>query len=453
MLHGQFASCLQNLRPGDYRSRVRHLLAAGEIEHAAAIAACALLQDTRNGVVSLDETTLRVLVTDNGLMDVLDCLCQAHDRIQAYDFPGAISLLSFIDPVAPSRLQAEAAYIRAIAWIKEYRYDARDNAIKDLQAWIPKITDEGEIAVRMLSTQLVALVHQRHEDDARDVEREIVHSLSLRAAFDPDALDALSVLDRKADLLYPAEQSYPRLTRSKNHFMPQHDGQPRNFYQYCASSLNLAANRIVCGEYEEALTYLREITSFLNTSPDHRFTRFEVLTNNLIVAEFLGGIYDAATAAACFERLVDGKQDTMDFCLIQSNYGASAAMAGDLPRAKAILQPLVGRLKADAEADDLHVYLAGTNLASVLYLNGECSTALELSRELENIVDIAMPPHRPYFRKRHDTLHEAMESGIHFTVADWNHLPMQATLSGPGPSWKHYGRGFLFTDLQIFTES
>jgi len=452
-LHGQFASCLQRLRPGDYRSRVRHLLAAGEIEHAAEVAACALLQDTRNGVVSLDETTLRALVTDNGLMDVLDCLCRAQERIQAYDFHGAISLLSCIDPVAPSRLQAEAAYIRAIAWIKEYRYGARDKAIKDLQAWIPKIADEGELAVRMLSTQLVALVHQRREDDARHVEREIVESLSLRAAFDPDALDALRVLDRKADLLYPAEQSYPRLARSKSHFMPQDGGQPRNFYQYCASSLNLAANRIVCGEYDSALTNLRELTSFLNASPDHRFTRFEVLTNNLIVAELLAGLYDAATATTCFERLANGKRDTMDFCLIQSNYGACAAMAGDSARARSILQPLVERLKADTEADDLHVYLAGTNLASTLYLGGECASALKLSCELANIVDTAMPPHRSYFRKRHDILQEAMESGKQFSVADWHDLPRQATLSGPGPSWKHYGCGFLFTDLQIFTES
>ena len=451
--HGQFASCLQRLRPGDYRSRVQHLLAAGEAEHAAAVAACALLQDTRNGVVSLDETTLRALVTENGLMEMLDCLCRAQDRIQAYDFHGAISLLSCIDPITPSSLQAEAAYIRAIAWIKEYRYGARDNAIKDLQSWIPKIEDEGELAIRMLSTQLVALVHQRHEDDARRVEREIVESLSLRAAFDPDALNALRVLDRKADLLYPAEQSYPRLVRSKNHFMPENGGQPRNFYQYCASSLNLAANRIVCGEYNAALTNLRELTSLLNASPDHRFTRFEVLTNNLIIAEFLAGLYDAVTATTCFERLMDEKRDTMDFCLIQSNYGACAAMAGDLARARTILQSLVERLKADPESDDLHVYLAGTNLASTLYLSGESASALELSRELANIVDTAMPPHRSYFRKRHDILQAAMESGKQFSIADWHSLPRQATLSGPGPSWKHYGCGFLFTDLQIFTES
>jgi hypothetical protein len=150
---------------------------------------------------------------------------------------------------------------------------------------------------------------------------------------------------------------------------------------------------------------------------------------------------------------VDKRYDTMDFFLIQSNYGACVAMAEDLPRARAILEPLFQRLKTNMEVDDLHLYLAGTNLASVLYLAGESTRALEISRELAGIVDTAMPPHRAYFQDRHRILEQAMESGQQFTVADWSDLPKQMNTSGAGPSWKHYGQGFLLTDLQIFTES
>ncbi|MDD2719751.1 MAG: AAA family ATPase [Gallionella sp.] len=452
-LHRQFSLCLKKLRPGDYRSRMRHLTAAGDKEAAAVLAVCGLLQDRRNGSASLDAGTLCELAAEGGLTAVLNLLCEAQDRVMVYDFKGALGLLNRMDPRTPLHLQAEGGYIKAMCLIKAYQYDTREEASKILQKWLGKLPDEGDLVVRMLSTQLVALTHQRREEEALAVESDIVQMLSRRVSFDSDAADALMVLDRKADLLYPADQSHARLLRARNHFMPPQGGQPRNFYQYCASTLNLAANRIVCGEYGDALSYLRELASYLELNPDHRFTRFEVLTNNLIVSEFLGGVSDAATAARHFEQLTAKKIDTMDFALVLSNYGACAAMAEDFPLATNVLGSLVKKLRSEPEVDDLHMYLAGTNLASVLYLQGNHAEATALSHDLSSILDTAMPPHRVYLRDRHRILHEAMESGRTFTMTEWGELPKQAAHSGAGPCWRHYGRGFLFTDLQIFTES
>ncbi|MDP1869986.1 MAG: ATP-binding protein, partial [Gallionella sp.] len=452
-LHRQFSLCLKKLRPGDYRSRMRHLTAAGDKEAAAVLAVCGLLQDRRNGSASLDAGTLCELAAEVGLTGVLNLLCEAQDRVMTYDFKGALGLLNRMDPRTPLHLQAEGGYIKAMCLIKAYQYDTREEASNILQKWLGKLPDEGDLVVRMQSTQLVALTHQRREEEALAVESDIVQMLSRRVSFDADAADALMVLDRKADLLYPADQSHARLLRARNHFMPPQGGQPRNFYQYCASTLNLAANRIVCGEYSDALSYLRELASYLELNPDHRFTRFEVLTNNLIVSEFLGGVSDAATAARHFEQLTAKKIDTMDFALVLSNYGACAAMAEDFPLATKVLGPLVKKLRSEPEVDDLHMYLAGTNLASVMYLQGNHAEATALSHDLSCILDTAMPPHRAYFRDRHRILHEAMESGRTFTMTEWCELPKQAAHSGAGPCWRHYGRGFLFTDLQIFTES
>jgi hypothetical protein len=219
-LHRQFSACLKKLRPGDYRSRMRHLLAANEKDEAAVLAVCCILQDKRNGAESQDNDVLRDLVTEGGLAGILDLLCEAQDRVTAYDLKGAQDLLAHVDPLTPLHLQAEAAYIRAMCLIKAYQYDAREDAIKTLRKWIIKMSDEGDLTVRLLSTQLVALVHQRREEEALAVESDIVESLSRRVGFDPDALDSLMVLDRKADLLYPADLSHARLLRSRNHFMP-----------------------------------------------------------------------------------------------------------------------------------------------------------------------------------------------------------------------------------------
>nr|WP_297383272.1 ATP-binding protein [uncultured Roseateles sp.] len=452
-LHRQFSSCLRKLRPGDYRSRMRHLLAGGDRGGAAMLAVCGLLQDHRNGVPPVDEASLRDLAASAGLGSILDLLINAQDRIRGQDLTGAIGLLSSLDPTAPMQLQAEAAYLRALCLIKAYQYDAREESIKLLRRWINKLPDEGESRVRMLSTLLVALTHQRREDEARAIEDEIVELLSTRMAYDTDALDALRVLDRKADLLYSADQSHRRLLRSRDHFMPPADGQPRNFYQYCASTLNLAANRLVCGEYLDSLGYLRELIAFLERNPGHRFTRFEVLSNNLIVSELLQGVCDAAMARQHFEQLLDKPIAEMDAALIRSNFGACVALTSDLAAAQAILEPLYAKLQSTPEADDLHTYLAGTNLASVLYLAGDQARAIELTKTLSQISETAMPPHKVFFRDRHAILLAAMESGETYSPAEWHALPATVSPSGVGPSWRHYGRGFVFTDLQIFTES
>lgn len=452
-LHRQFSSCLKKLRPGDYRSRMRHLLAGDDRDGAAMLAVCGLLQDHRNGVPSVDDATLKDLVASAGLGPTLDLLVNAQHKVRVHDLTGAIGLLAGIDPIVPIQLQAEAAYLRAMCLIKAYQYNTREEAIGLLRRWISKLSDEGELHVRLLSTLLVALTHQRREEEALAVEGEIVGLLSDRMRYDSDAMDALMVLDRKADLLYSADQSHHRLLRSRNHFMPPTDGQPRNFYQYCASTLNLAANRIVCGEYSDSLACLRELIALLERNPGHHFTRFEVLSNNLIVSELFEGVCDAATAKRYFQQLLSKPIAAMDAALVQSNFGACVALTNDLASAQSILEPLYARLQSTTEADDLHTYLAGTNLASVLYLTGEQSHAVELTKTLSRISETAMPPHKVFFRDRHAILLAAMESGATYTPAEWHVLPAKVSPSGAGPSWRHYGRGFVFTDLQIFTES
>lgn len=452
-LHRQFSSCLRKLRPGDYRSRMRHLLAGGDRDGAATLAVCGLLQDHRNGVPAVDDAVLVDMAARAGLGPILDLLVNAQEKIRKHELEGAIDLLTGVDPTTPTQLQAEAAYLRAMCLIKAYQYDTREEAVRLLQHWIEKLCDEGELHVRMLSTLLVALTHQRREEEARAVEGKIVQLLSGRMAYDSDALDALRILDRKADLLYSADQSHRRHLRSREHFMPPTDGQPRNFYQYCASMLNLAANRIVCGEYADSLSYLRELITFFERNPGHRFTRFEVLSNNLVVAELLEGICDATVARQYFEQLLDKPIAVMDAALVQSNFGACVALANDLAGSQAILEPLYNRLQSTQDADDLHTYLAGTNLASVLYLAGQQARAIDMTKALTQISETAMPPHKVFFRDRHAILLAAMESGVIYTPAEWHALPAKVSPSGAGPSWRHYGRGFVFTDLQIFTES
>jgi len=452
-LHRQFSSCLRKLRPGDYRSRMRHLLAGGDRSGAAVLAVCGLLQDQRNDAPSVDDAALTDLAATGGLGHTLELLLNAQNLIRQHDLTGALGRLAGVDPTAPVQLQAEAAYLRAMCLIKAYQYDAREEAVRLLQHWIDELSDEGELHVRMLSTLLVALTHQRREDEARKVEERIVRLLSERTSYDSDAMDALRVLDRKADLLYSADQAHRRHLRSREHFMPPTDGQPRNVYQYCASTLNLAANRIVCGEYADSLAYLRELITFLDRNPGHRFTRFEVLSNNLIVSELLDRVCDAAMARRNFEQLQDKPMAAMDAALVQSNLGACVALTNDLAGARALLEPLYSRLQSAPEADDLHTYLAGINLASVLYLDGDQARAIELMNTLTAISETAMPPHKVFFRDRHAIVLAAMASSQTYTPAEWHALPAKVAPSGAGPSWRHYGRGFVFTDLQIFTES
>ena len=452
VLHRQFAACLKKLRPGDYRSRGAHLRMAGDIEEAVILAACSQLRDHRRGIpTSHDEEARSIRVS--GLEITVEMLKKAYDLAQGYDLDEAERLLSRIDPISPTLLLAEAGYIKAMCLIKRYRYDSRAEAIRNIRRWVERIGDEGELTTRFLSTELVALAHQRRYDDALAAEASLIEDLRKRVTFDADARDALIILDRKADLLYAADQAHHRLLRAKEYFMPEPGGQPRDFYQYCASTLNLAANCIMCANYFEALGHLHEVIAFLEHNPGNNFARFEVLTSNLIVAELRSGIYEPSAAAAHFESLLKHTLSTMDYTLELSNCGACWALSGNLQRAYDVLTPLVRELDSNPETDDYHRYFAGTNLASTLYLLHQTTRAIAIFDSLEDLVETVNPPHTPYFRARHLILRQAMEESQDLSPAEWDLLPLRIDPSGTGPGWQHYGRGFLLSDIQIWTES
>jgi len=449
--HRQFADCLKKIRPGDYRSRSYHLQSAGDHEDAAILAACSQLFDQRRGVSFVDDEEERQ-TRGAGISATVDTLKNAYNLAQRYDLDEALKLLSHVDPTTPTMLIAEASYIRAMCLIKRYQYDARDEAIALVDTWAQKLADEDELVTRLLSTQLVALAHQRDQRRALEAEAKLIERLRKRISFDSDALDALFILDRKADLLYSADQAYHRLLRAKEYFMPLADGQPRNFYQYCTATINLAANCIMCANYVEALDHLREITAFLDKNPG-QFLRLEVLTNNVIVAEFRSGGYSAEAAATFFDSLVQEVVASMDYALELSNCGALWALAGNLSRAREILEPLYRNLAENLQADDYHEYFVGSNLASVLFLLGDKEQAIQIFSDLEKILDSVNPPHTAYFRARHEILDRTIRQGRNITPQEWDRSPVEIEPVGAGPGWMHYGRGLLLTDLQIWTES
>ena len=451
-LHSQFAACLKKLRPGDYRSRAQHLRMTADLEEASALAACSQLRDQRSGVVISNEEELQT-IRDSGMYETVETLKKAYELAQGYDLNEAERLLSRIDPVSPTILLAEAGYIKAMCLIKRYRYDSRDEAIKIIRRWLERITDEGELTTRLLSTELVALAHQRRQDEALAAEAYLIENLRRRMAFDADSRDALIILDRKADLLYAADQAHHRLLRAKEYFSPDPGGQPRDFYQYCAATLNLAANCIMCANYFEALGYLHELVAFLERNPGHQFSRFEVLASNLIVAELRSDVYGPSTAASHFDALLMRVLSTMDYVLELSNCGACWALAGNLQRACDILAPVLRNLEAAPEADEYHRYFAGTNLGSSLYLSGQTTQAIAIFDSLEASVETVNPSHASYFRNRHRILRQAMQENRRLSPQEWDLLPLRVDPTGTGPGWQHYGHGFLLSDIQIWTES
>jgi tetratricopeptide (TPR) repeat protein len=451
--HRQFATCLRDLRPGDYHMRSYHLLQAGERLEAAIFAICAILQERRDLSRLPPSISNLELIREQGLGGIFDQLEQATDWLARYELDKALKCADSVAPTAPAILRAEATYICAMCLIKKYSYTARTAAISRVERTLVLVSDELEIEVRLRSTQLVALANQRMTDAAFAAQELIVRILSKRISFDPDAEDALRILDRKADLLYAADQSIGQLLKAKQHFMPEGDGQPRNFFQYCAATMNVAANRISCSEYAEALSHLREITLFLNANPELVFPRPEVLMNNLIVAELLGGICNAQIASSLFKPLVDKHIATLDHVFLQSNYGAALALAGDLAAAEEVLSDTYDAARSNSDIDHLHLYLAGSNLAAVRFLSGDQAGAAVIFDTLNTVLEEVYPAHTVYFKHRHVMFGRIIAEGNYLLPEQWHGLALVRDPDGPGPSWRHYGQGFLFTDIQIWTES
>jgi hypothetical protein len=450
--HAKFAECLRAMRPGDYGHRVHHLRLAGNIEDAQTCYALAALAARREYRPPPDPGDLEASLGWNEIRRYLDAMLSAFEAYEDQQISNGLSILDGLETFLPDVLIAERDYLEAMLLLAAPSVDGYDRARALLEQWNRLEGREGELWTRIAQSLIVAQVQTGHIEEARRLEAEITANYWRRRHVDPWAIHALNVLRRRSECLHSLPTATQRLEDALAYFGPAVPRSlPRHPIQYYYTLTNLIGNQLASGHFGYASMRSTELEELIRSYPYIPWPVPEIAANNSVLARYLDGILDVATATGLLTQLTRDSTESGDRILLQNNCAVLLIHAGRVQEARAILDVNYASVVKSKEPDGYHRYFVGTNLAALLALDGEIQRALNLIDECAASISQFYPAIHATIIRRHQLFDEAIKEAPTLTPEEFDNFLLQRYGMQVGPQWAFYGRGFLLTDIQFWS--
>lgn len=291
--------------------------------------------------------------------------------------------------------------------------------------------------------QLSFLVNSGEDIDiAKHICKELTYYYTTKS-YAPFAQKGIYALKRKWSALYSVEKAVLKTEESVQYFRC---GKYPS--QYLMALNNHAANLIVLGKYAAAMEYLGEAMGAIQCFPTVSVNKAYLLNNYYLCAV----LAEEISPAEAYKKLyyIIEQKDFGDWAIIPKlNCAIYMALAGELSHAEEALRVLEKiSLKL---CDDYYIFYVYANLAAVLYLQGESTKAVSLLQD-----HCLQPPlllkatERVYMEERVKEWISVME-----TTEIENPHTFDIYLLDRHPAetqWSSIGRGFLYSDIQFWSE-
>jgi hypothetical protein len=450
--HAKFADCLRIMRPGDYEHRLHHLVLAGNTEAAQACYALAALSARRECRAAPDPAEIRAAAGWLEIRRFLDGMLKAYDAYDDQRLAEGLAFVEGIETFLPEVLVAEKDYLEALLLLATPSISSYDRARLLLQRWKVLAGREGELWGRLAQSLIVALAQTGHLDEARQLEADLTSEYWARRQVDPWALNALNVLRRRAECLHSLPTATQRLESALAYFGPSNGRSvPRNPIQYYYTLTNVIGNKLASGRFEEAHNQAVALERLIELHPSLSWPSPEIAANNSILARYLAGFLDPATAADLLSTVAKGSAESGDRLLLQSNCAVLAVRVGRAEEARSTLEAALGSILRGEDPDGYHRYFVSNNLAALVALHGDLPRAFELIEGCAALVDQFYPAVRETMIRRQSLIKEALSAATRLTCEEFDDWLIKQHGMQVGPQWAFYGRGFLLTDIQFWS--
>jgi len=449
-----FAECLSLLHPADYYTRAKYSFESGNTEDGTVLYLIGNLKDMREGTVTPQFILNRIenFASRYGLQDYLSSMKKAYDLYGRNEFLLAIAELRKIEDLYQRPLLAEKYYLLSINLTKTLSHNDLREARSILEGWDELKDHESEIWLRIMSTLMIVHSHLNDSAASKSVERALMMFLSERIKFDLTAQYNINILRRKAASLYVDEIACERTKRSVEFFATS-DNDRRLIYpiQYYMSLTNYAGNLLAAGEFEDSFKYANMALNTINECPSIVFPRPMIPANNFIVSGLLSKMFSPAEAMKMFSSIISQKETIADEVLLKNNIAVTYILNGKVTDGENKLMEIIELLRQHTRIDNYYEYLPRVNLATVMFINGNAELARKGLEELE--VKIPDIPDRAFLLRRHQLLYELFGKLTKITWQEWYECISRLYPHELGRSWRFFSKGFLFTDMQFWSES
>jgi tetratricopeptide (TPR) repeat protein len=447
-LHERFSECLRLVHSGDYARRAEHLRRSSNHQSAGEVLVLDALQRARAGAPPLLEALRSDLAID--LVRLVTTMVNAQAEFDSGEYHRAIHALEGIEPLYPDALLAERDILLARSHIKLLTRADRTQAKAILSRWDRLRDSESEIWGRVMLYLTVANVFLGDEEGAKEAERALYQNLASRVGFDPTARVTVNHLRLKSDMLHSAHVARERLREAIEFFSGSANAATYDPVHQCIGLANLAANHLAEGEFDEAFSVCQQANALLERERAVTFGRPDILLTNLTLAAYLSGRLTASDALDAAQVLLGAAGGSNDAPLLATNVAFYLARERRYDEAIALLAPVFQKLVDRTDFDTYYPYYVGNNLSGSLYMQGRVAEGRSVWETITPYLQDFIGPLAPYLRRRH-----GLQTGIfgaELAAHDWDAYLGVAGTPQVGPGWKLYGKGFLPSELEFWSD-
>jgi hypothetical protein len=154
-----------------------------------------------------------------------------------------------------------------------------------------------------------------------------------------------------------------------------------------------------------------------------------------------------------YRQLLAERRAVADRQLILNNFMVVLALAGHCDEALHIGYKVEREIRDLRKDDAYYRYFVQTNMAGLFHLSGRRSEGEQLWHELETRVPTIPQEDRPYLVERQQLQLDAFAEVATGDAAGWHDYLQRKHPVMLGDGWRFFGRGFLLSDIQFWSES
>lgn len=449
--HRKFAECIRAIRPHEYEARGVHALKAGQIDDGAELLALAVLRSYRLGEPINHELDAAIRSSCPDIVPFYDCLCAAFNSYNRGEFDDAVRTCEQVTICSYERLSAEANLLLARVGATTIGHLGRSEIEKRLKLALSFIdTEEIDLLFRARLIEIVYCAYEDRIDEARILAGQLSKLLKGRSRFDPQSNFLLQVLRCNSDMYYADEIARSELSLAAQNLVPDGVSSVTNPTAAYVVLTNVVGNALQCGRIAEAQQRAKIADEVVWAHPGVRFPRLDMLVSNQLVSEWFCRSGDQRNILEQYELLADRYSSSGDIWILKSNLSAMYLSYSMLDKAALVLENERSKM-LDAEEDAYFTYFFRNNLAALQYDRGDVTQAKTTFLSLAHLPSKLPYSVRQFLTLRHEVITHTLESKEDRSAC-WDDLPKEKLEGKLGLTYKFFGRGLLFSDLQFWGE-
>lgn len=391
------------------------------------------------------ENKITEISTKCGLTDYWNSLIQVYAEMSNLNFDNCLQILESMAHPATTRLLLLKEYLTGLCM---HRLGGTRNQQQSAVIVMQSTSDHArDIEEGLWCDCNMALISFFVNDGgdiniAKRIYKELTYYYTQKN-FAPFAQKGLYALERKWGALYSVERA---VIKTENSVLFFRNGVYPS--QYLMALNNHAANLIMLGRYTEAMKFLNEACNALHDYPATRVNRMYLLSNYCLCAV----LSERLSPSDAYKHLLSIiKHETFgDWTIIfQLNCSIYMALAGELEDAERSLNDL--EYISQELCDDYYLFYVNANLAAVHYLQGRRQAAIRLlTDKCSQAPGLFKATEKAYIEERTRQWINAMES---IEIKDPKEFDTFLLNAHPEQTqWAFIGRGFLYSDIQFWSE-